>query len=231
MAPYCRTHERCLAAHWLARAIASAAILALALLCNASPALADGDPASDVLATQPLFLPQDADIPPNKQAQLVGLLQQARRGGFQIRVALISSRTDLGSVAELWLQPQTYARFLGQELSLVYRGPLLVLMPNGFGFNGFVGSGAGMRAALAGVSPAASGQRLAAATLTALQRLAAKAGHPLSIPSATTTQASTSGDAAQWILLAIGGVAIAAAWAVSLRARPPRLRRGTTAST
>jgi len=29
--------------------------------------------------------------------------------------------------------PQSYARFLGQELSQVYRGAVVVTMPNGFG--------------------------------------------------------------------------------------------------
>ena len=60
-----------------------------------------------------------------QQAQLVALLAAARRSGYQLRVALIASSTDLGSVTELWRQPQSYAQFLGQELSLVYRGPVL----------------------------------------------------------------------------------------------------------
>ncbi|HEX4281231.1 MAG TPA: hypothetical protein VHZ27_10725, partial [Solirubrobacteraceae bacterium] len=53
-----------------ARLLSSAAILALAIGLIASSALADGDPASDVLATQPLFLPQDAGIPLAQQNQL-----------------------------------------------------------------------------------------------------------------------------------------------------------------
>jgi hypothetical protein len=54
------------------------------------------------------------------------------RGGRGFR----ASRSDLGSVTELWRQPQSYARFLDQELSLslVYHGPLLVAMPGGFGY-------------------------------------------------------------------------------------------------
>ena len=35
----------------------------------------------------------------------------------------------------LWRNPRGYARFLGIELSLAYKGRLLVVMPNGFGFN------------------------------------------------------------------------------------------------
>ena len=117
----------------LAQLLASIAILALAAGSLAASARADGDPASDVLATQSLFLPQDAGVPLAQQNQLTALLEAAASSGYQIRVAIIASSSDLGSVTELWRQPQTYARFLGQELSLVYHGPLLVVMPNGFG--------------------------------------------------------------------------------------------------
>ena len=85
-----------------------------------SPAArADGDPASDVLAQQNLFLPQDAGVPARQQTQIATLLQEAAHAGYPIRVALIASPTDLGSVTALWQQPQSYAKFLGQELALV----------------------------------------------------------------------------------------------------------------
>jgi hypothetical protein len=48
-------------------------------------------------------------------------------------VALIGSRLDLGAVTSLWRQPQRYAQFLSQELFYVYKGPLLIVMPNGYG--------------------------------------------------------------------------------------------------
>lgn len=114
-----------------AQALALAASFLVAAGLLAPSALADGDPASDVLATQPLFLPQDAGVTPQQQVQLTGLLQAAGHAGYPIRAALIASSSDLGSVTELWRQPQTYAEFLGQELSLVHRGPLLVIMPSG----------------------------------------------------------------------------------------------------
>jgi hypothetical protein len=101
-----------------------------------TPALADGDPASDVLASQSLFLPQDAGVTAPQQAQLGVLLACARRSGYGIRVALNASPADLGSVTALWGKPQSYARFLGQELSLVNHVALLVVMPNGFGLDG-----------------------------------------------------------------------------------------------
>ncbi|MCL2770594.1 MAG: hypothetical protein FWD42_10900, partial [Solirubrobacterales bacterium] len=74
-----------------ARALVCAAVLALAWGWSAASARADGDPASDVLATQPLFLAQDAGVPPRRAAQLASLLDEAQRSGAPIRVALIAS--------------------------------------------------------------------------------------------------------------------------------------------
>ena len=93
-------------AHLLVALIASTAILALACGSFATAARADGDPASDVLATQALFLPQDGGIPIGQQSQLTGLLQAAAQSGYPIRVAIIASKADLGSVTELWRQPR-----------------------------------------------------------------------------------------------------------------------------
>ena len=101
----------------------------------ASVARADGDPGSDVLVYQPLFLGADSGVSISQQSQLGGLLRSAAHAGFPVRVAIISSRTDLGAVTGLWRQPRNYARFLGLELSLSYKGRLLVVMPNGIGFN------------------------------------------------------------------------------------------------
>jgi hypothetical protein len=51
-------------------------------------------------------------------------------------VAVIAGSADLGSVTALWRQPAAYARFLDQELSQIFSGPVLVVMPNGLGFAG-----------------------------------------------------------------------------------------------
>ena len=108
---------------------------ALAAVAVAPPARADGDPGSDVLVYQPLFLAANAGVSGPEQARLSGLLQAAARSGFPIRVAIIATRSDLGAVTGLWRKPRAYARFLGIELSLAYSGRLLVVMPNGLGFN------------------------------------------------------------------------------------------------
>jgi len=85
------------------------ALTLVAMLALGAPAArADGDPASDVLVTQSLFLPPDAGIPPARQAQLNTPLREASTARYRIRVAVIASRTDLGSVTELRRQPQNY---------------------------------------------------------------------------------------------------------------------------
>jgi hypothetical protein len=198
--------------------VALVVMLALVWGWSASPARADGDPASDVLATQQLFLPQDAATPRSQQSQLAGLLQEATRRGYPIRVALIASPTDLGSITELWHQPQSYAEFLGQELSLVYRGPLLVVMPDGFGFYNLPRSLAADRSIVAGANPAGG---VGAAAIRVVDNLAAAAGHPLPLPAATTSGAGAGGSSVTpWIALAIGALLILMAWTISLRARP-----------
>jgi hypothetical protein len=202
-------------------------MLALVGAWSAAPARADGDPASDVLAAQELFLPQDAAMPQSQQAQLAGLIQEAARRGYPIRVALIASPSDLGSITQLWRQPQNYAEFLGQELSLIYRGPLVVVMPNGFGFYNLARSLANDPSIVAGANPT---RGVGAAAMRVVQNLAAAAGHPLTSPTATTSSAGAGGGSAMpWVAFAIGALLILAAWTASVRARPlGRLGSGST---
>ena len=201
--------------------VASTAILALGWGLSAKAARADGDPASDVLATQSLFLPQDANVSASQQVELGDLLGSAVRRGYPIRVALIGSATDLGSVTELWRQPQSYADFLGQELSDVYHGPLLVVMPNGFGL--YHAGGAPARAALSGLPAAGGATGIGAFALIAVQHMASAAGHPLPAPSVSAPSASASGDPTAWIAFSVGAALVALAWGASFRAKPLRL--------
>lgn len=201
---------------------APAVTIILLLGGGAAIAHADGDPASDVLASQSLYLPQDAGVPVNQGAQLSALLSAAGRRGYPIRLALIASPADLGSVGELWHQPQSYAQFLGQELSLVYRGSLLVVMPDGFGLYRAGGRLSATTSALAGASP--PGSELAGAAMSAIQRLATASGRALPARSGTVVSTSGATDTVAWIVFALGGALIILAWTASLRARPPRLR-------
>jgi hypothetical protein len=206
------------------------ALVGFALVAFPVAASADGDPASDVLATQSVFLPQNSGATPTQQAQLGALEAAAQKSGYQIRVAIIATPSDLGSVGALWRQPQSYANFLGQELSLVYRGTLLVVMPNGFGlYEDGHPAGPGHSALASLAAPGSRG--IVDSTLTAIQRLAGASGHTLQVAGVAVHAPGAGKDTASWIVLAIGAVLIAAAWAASLRALPPRFpKRGTAAT-
>jgi hypothetical protein len=192
---------------------------ALAVTANA---LADGDPASDVLATQSLFLPQDAGVSAARQDQLVTLLAEARSAGAPLRVAVIASPTDLGSVGALWHRPSSYARFLGQELSLVSRERLLVVMPNGLALYEPGARSAAAEQAIGAFGAPGSNAKLGNSTATAIQKLAAASGDPIASPGTVARSAGRSPgtDVVAWLVFALGALAIVAAWTLSLRARP-----------
>ncbi len=150
--------------------------LALTLLAifaaSASVARADGDPGSDVLAYQRLFLATDAGVSVPQQARLGDLLRRANQAGLPVRVAIIASRSDLGAITGLWRKPRAYARFLGIELSLAYKGRLLVVMPNGFGVNWPGHATTPAYRALRPIHITPTGAGMATAAATALRSLA-----------------------------------------------------------
>ena len=106
-------------------------LVVVAALTSVSPALADGDPASDYLLFASTFVPSDIGVPKAYADQLTATVREAKARGYTIRVALIGSRYDMGSVTVLWKRPKQYARFLGTELSVIYKNRLLIVMPNG----------------------------------------------------------------------------------------------------
>lgn len=111
----------------------AAILAALLLLCTPTVARANGDPASDYLLVQSVFLPFNAKIDPDASAELSDTIREADKVGFRIKVAVIGTRYDLGTAFSLYNKPQKYAEFLGLELSFQYRDHLLVVMPEGFG--------------------------------------------------------------------------------------------------
>jgi hypothetical protein len=108
------------------------ALLLLAFACAVGGARADGDPASDVLYTESVYLPYDAP-PPAAATGLKKAIESVYALHYRIKVAVIGSQVDLGAVPSLWEKPTQYAKFLGTELETFYVGPLLIVMPNGFG--------------------------------------------------------------------------------------------------
>ena len=102
-----------------------------------------------------------------------------KRRGAPIKVAVISSAYDLGSITPLWDKPQRYAQFLGAELSYAYRGTLLVVMPNGFGIYRAGKPVAADVRAMKGLTTGPGVGRLVDSAEAAIRRLAFAAGHPL----------------------------------------------------
>ena len=220
----------------VARCVArSSAALALAVVLVVAPggvARADTDPASGYLVVNQVFLSSQSTAMSSAQRQLVAAVAAANRAGFAIRVAVISSAYDLGSDPGLWDQPRTYARFLGVELSRADRRQrLLVVMPNGFGFN-WPGHPTARTYGLLATVPLDSraGVDLAAAAEVAIRRLARASG--VALPPG---QAAAGGGSARpgnaGTLTIIGAVAggIAALLAlvviVTRARRRPTLRR------
>jgi cytochrome oxidase Cu insertion factor (SCO1/SenC/PrrC family) len=200
----------------------SSAVLALAVALVAvsgGVARADGDPASDYLVANQVFLTSQSTGTSPAQRQLVAAVAAANLAGFAIRVAVISDDYDLGSVTELWDQPRTYARFLGVELSLAYRRQrLLVVMPNGFGFN-WPGHATAHTYRLLATVPldSSAGAGLAAAAEVAIRRLARASGValPPSQPAAGGGSARPGSAGTLEIIGAVaGGIAALFAFAV-----------------
>ena len=103
-----------------------------AMLVFVPRAAADGDPASDVLYLKNVYLPYPAPSVGAGQA-LQRTVAQVYAKRFRVKVAVIATASDLGSVPELFNKPTQYAKFLGTELRSFYVGPLLIAMPAGFG--------------------------------------------------------------------------------------------------
>ncbi len=112
---------------------AAALLAALALALGAPTALADGDPASDVLISERVFFPYEVKLPKADTEALQETIRSATDQGVRVRVALIAHDFDLGSAGLLFEKPQAYAKFLAEELGNFNRDWLLVVMPNGYG--------------------------------------------------------------------------------------------------
>ena len=180
----------------------------------APAARADGDPASDVLVYQNLFVTSESGMSAGQQAEVTNLLATAARDGFPIRVAIIAAPVDLGAVPALFDKPAAYANFLGIELSLVYKQRLLVVMPNGFGFSWTGHSATAAYGLLSKVPAGTGGAGLTTATVTAVRTLAAASGVKLPAPAAVSAPAPSHGgvttrQAVRIALIVIAALAVA----------------------
>ena len=202
----------------MSRALALLLVLGAVALVPAV-ACADGDPASDVLYTGKVFLPFEVKISARNQLDLQQTVAASWKAGYPIKVAVISSAYDLGSVGVLWQKPQLYSKFLGSELAFLYKGRLLIVMPNGYGLNHGGHSTAAERRVLANVPIGQGADGQTASAVAAVRALAAAAGYQLPKPAHRTT------DATHDRIVIVIAVAVIGAVILVLAAGLRRLRR------
>jgi hypothetical protein len=191
--------------------LSRAALVLVAVLLTVPPsAQANGDPASHVLLGEDRFLPFDADTDSDAVKRLDGVLREADKVGFEIKAALIASPNDLGTAFSLFRQPQRYAEFLGVEISFVYPGRLLIVMPNGFGYAVDGEPDARASRVLARLRPpGGDAASEAEGAVRAVVRLAAAAGHRVVVPKSSETQDRILiGAAVVFGLALLGGLAL-----------------------
>ncbi|HEY2370958.1 MAG TPA: hypothetical protein VGH82_00275 [Gaiellaceae bacterium] len=197
-------------------------LVALVLFCVlGGTARADGDPASDYLLGTQVFIPFDLKLPKSSQQDLTTLVRDANASGYTIRVALIGSAYDMGSVTSLWLKPKPYAKFLGTELTFVYKNRLLVVMPNGFGFNRPGRSTTKEYATLSKIKIGSGPMGLLTAAETGVQQLAAASGVTIKRTGDSSGGHSMPHDRLKIIVAAVALLAVAIALRLVLR------RKGT----
>jgi hypothetical protein len=177
------------------------AVLVAALAASVELAVADVDPASDVLLLQNVYLPYQPKVCSELGKQLRSLTAKTKGAGYPLKVAVIGSKQDLGGAPQFFGKPPDYAKFLGQELGVygpdvgrnLSNTPLMVVMPQGFGFYQVDGPAA---AAAKGISvdPNSDPNGLAKAAILAVPKVAAGAGHPVPAvkPSSSCSKKGTS---------------------------------------
>jgi hypothetical protein len=151
-------------------------IAGVASLLAVPAAQANGDPASDVLITQQVFIPFEAPISTSAKDELIKTVAAANERGYKIRVAVIAFTGDLGTAVSLWRHPQSYSKFLGSELAFVYSNRLLIAMPSGFGFYRGRKPVGKEQAVLVKIPPGKTPTELTESTTKAVRALAAADG-------------------------------------------------------
>jgi hypothetical protein len=204
----------------MSRARVAALLVALAAAALAPVAArADGDPASDYLITMPIYFPYDAKFSPKLEAQLIGVVDDAKKKGFPIKVALIPDSYDLGSVGVLWKRPKQYAKFLGEEDAPFFKQRLLVVMPNGFGFYRPGQDSTAEDATLAKIAIPAGNDGLVQAAVDGVTALAAADGVTVAAGHVTTQAQRNSHDRVVIVVAVVLALVLGAAARLLLRRR------------
>jgi hypothetical protein len=168
-------------------------LLGLAGALLPSPAQADGDPASDILISDNVFLPYAPNaVDKGLQAALKAQLAAAKGTGYDLKVALIASASDMGSVPQLFTDPQKYADLLTTELSFNTKPRVLVILPSGLGGNN-LGDNAGAALTRITIESAAGPDGLARAAMQAVGALTKAAGKPVPVPAVALEHGAAGG--------------------------------------
>ena len=205
-------------------ALAFVVLGATVALQPAAPARADGDPCSDYLLVGSLCVPNNPRPSQPQIDRTQKTIDAAKQGGYEIRVAVIGSPTDLGSVPVFFGRPAPYAKFLDAELQSAWTGKLLVVMAAGYGVRDHTKPYLAGVKALQGLPPPANGtpDALMAAAAVAVRKLAASEGVKVpviqlaktEVPPATGSGSGSTSFVKYALLLAAGlvvlGVIVAA---------------------
>jgi hypothetical protein len=179
-------------------ALVFAVLAAAVALQPVAPARADGDPCSDFLLVGSLCVPNNPRPSQPQIDRAQKTIDAAKQGGYEIRVAVTGSPTDLGSVPVFFGRPAPYAKFLDAELQSAWTGKLLVVMAAGYGVREHTKPYPAGVKALKGLPPPANGtpDALMAAATVAVRKLAASEGVKVpAIPlAATATSPSSNGS-------------------------------------
>ncbi len=163
------------------RALLPLLLLAL-VLAPAAPAGANADPASDTLLYADAHYPyQPNQVTRPLQRALDKMLAEAKRKRYNVKVAIIAARTDLGGVPQLFTEPQQYADLLTKEISFNTTPRVLVVLPSGVGGNN-LGDRAGNALEGITVPPDAKADDLARTAMQAVAALSKANGTPVSAP-------------------------------------------------
>jgi len=201
------------------------ALTVLLVLGAAMPAAAsaNGDPASDILISDTLYVPYQ---PPSgaQVRKLRGVIDAARKAGAPIRVALIQSPQDLGAVPNLFGHPREYAELLRTEITNPvesgqegHKEALLVVMEAGYG-TGNVSAEVDRKLRAIEVPAGASSDELAAAAGYGVQELAKATGHPIAA-TFPKPEAGEGGGGATVVVLIVVALLVVAAILIVIRVR------------
>jgi hypothetical protein len=197
-------------------------LLLLLVLGGSVPAraLADVDPASDVLLVDNVFVPYQPRVCSKLQDQLNELAADAKRADYPVKVALIHSASDLGGAPELFGDPDGYAKFLYGEIEELIDGYVVIAMPGGFG----MAPDRPEASVLAdrSIPDDADSDGLARATLQAVPKLAAAAGKTLKEPKIASSCSSKSSGSNALVFAAPIALLLIAGSVFALSRRRPK---------